>query len=108
MNYVSHPRLASSKMEHHLPSEVGLGRDGTTSPIRGWPRAIWNNISYLELALSETERLYAHKDSRDISLPQAPELQVDMRNNQLEDPKSTFRMPSLVVFKIFLMVSSML
>jgi hypothetical protein len=35
------------------------------------------------------------------------ELQVDMRNNQLECPKFAFRMHDLVVFKKFLMVSSM-
>jgi hypothetical protein len=37
----------------------------------------------------------------------SPELQVYLRNNQLEDPKSAFRMPGLVVFKKFLMVSPM-
>jgi hypothetical protein len=39
---VSRPRLASDETELHLPAEVGLGRDGTTSPR-------------LELASSETE-----------------------------------------------------
>jgi hypothetical protein len=79
-NNVSRPRLASgetehvppraslSEMEQRLPSKVSLGRDGTTSPVRGWPRArrnyvsvqCWprarrNNISHLRLASSETE-----------------------------------------------------
>jgi hypothetical protein len=35
----------------------------------------------------------------------SPDLQVDLRNNQLEGPKLAFRMPSLVVFENFLMVS---
>jgi hypothetical protein len=37
----------------------------------------------------------------------APELQADLRNNQLEGPKFAFRIPGLVVFKKFLTVSPM-
>jgi hypothetical protein len=39
-----------------LPPKVGLlGRDKTASPIRGWPRAIRNYVSYPELASGEME-----------------------------------------------------
>jgi hypothetical protein len=37
----------------------------------------------------------------------APEIRVDLRNNQLEGPKFAFRMSSFVVFENFLMLSSM-
>ena len=38
-----------------LPPEVSLRRVGTTSPVRGWPRARWNCVSCPELASSEME-----------------------------------------------------
>jgi hypothetical protein len=49
------PELSSGEAVQRLSSEVGLERDGTTSPIRGWPRAIQNCVSRLELASSEME-----------------------------------------------------
>jgi hypothetical protein len=52
-------------------SKVSLGRVGTASPIRGWPRASQNYISCPKLASSESKlHFYAHKDSEDIYLPQ--------------------------------------
>jgi hypothetical protein len=51
---ISRPRLASGETEQHLMSEVGLGRDETMSPIRGWPRARWNNVSHPTMASGET------------------------------------------------------
>jgi hypothetical protein len=42
-------------MELHLPSEVGLGQDGTTSTAQIWPRARQNYISCPRLASGEME-----------------------------------------------------
>jgi hypothetical protein len=55
-NIVFHSRVASGKMEQHLPYEVGLEGDKTASHIRGWPRAKRNSVSRLRLASGKTEQ----------------------------------------------------
>jgi hypothetical protein len=47
--------LTSDESEQCLPSEIGLGRAGTTSHVRGWPQASQNYVSRPALASYEAE-----------------------------------------------------
>jgi hypothetical protein len=53
--------LALGKSELRLPSEVGLGRVGTASPICGWPQASRNYV----FVLIRTHKIsFSHKPLR--------------------------------------------